>query len=201
MLHCMKSLFIREVATKDAPGRKYVLAIDGGGFRSYACLVLLHHLMRQLPKSASDPVPLPCQIFDLISGTSTGGLIAILLGRLGLDCLTAMSVYKELGADLFGKFDAKKTQGKAVSEPSRTFEEKLAAVVEKYTGMNGASMKNGTLDTIDHILTDVSNDLCHNMPLINPELVGFRHDCRFYGRCGQRRALSPTLVRNATKRD
>lgn len=152
---------------KNTPGRKYVLAIDGGGFRSYACLVLLHHLMRQLTKSSSDPVPLPCQIFDLISGTSTGGLIAVLLGRMGLDCLTAMSVYKELVADLFGKFDAKNAEGKGVSEPSKTFEEKLAAVVKKYTGKEDALMKSGTLDTVDHTFTDVSNDLCHSTLLIN----------------------------------
>ena len=146
-----------------------MLAIDGGGFRSYACLVLLHHLMRQLTKSSSDPVPLPCQIFDLISGTSTGGLIAVLLGRLGLDCLTAMSVYRELGADLFGKFDAK-TQGEAISEPSKTFEERLAAVVEKYTGKEGVFMKNGALDTVDHFVTDVSNGLPRSILLINLSL-------------------------------
>ncbi|KIM42916.1 hypothetical protein M413DRAFT_444536 [Hebeloma cylindrosporum] len=149
------SVWEAEAGTKDTPGPKYVLAIDGGGFRGYACLVLLHHLMRQLTRSPSDPVPLPCQIFDLISGTSTGGLIAVLLGRMGLDCLTAMSVYKELGANLFGKFDAQKTQDKAVSQPSKTFEERLAAVVEKYTGEAGALMKNGTLDAVDHMLTDV----------------------------------------------
>jgi patatin-like phospholipase/acyl hydrolase len=28
--------------------------------------------------------PLPCQYFDLIGGTGTGGLIAIMLGRLGM---------------------------------------------------------------------------------------------------------------------
>lgn len=38
----------------------------------------------------------PYQVFDLICGTSTGGLIAILLGRLGLDCATAIDVYNKL---------------------------------------------------------------------------------------------------------
>jgi len=32
--------------------------------------------------TANDASPLPCEYFDLICGTSTGGLIAIMLGRL-----------------------------------------------------------------------------------------------------------------------
>jgi patatin-like phospholipase/acyl hydrolase len=35
-------------------------------------------------RTDADETPLPCEYFDLIGGTSTGGLIAIMLGRLGM---------------------------------------------------------------------------------------------------------------------
>jgi hypothetical protein len=37
-------------------------------------------------KSEVENTPLPCEYFDLIGGTSTGGLIAIMLGRLRMVC-------------------------------------------------------------------------------------------------------------------
>ena len=40
-----------------------------------------------------DQIPKPCEHFDLICGTGTGGLIAIMLGRLRLDLETCKSVY------------------------------------------------------------------------------------------------------------
>jgi patatin-like phospholipase/acyl hydrolase len=33
-------------------------------------------------QSGAERTPLPCEYFDLIGGTNTGGLIAIMLGRL-----------------------------------------------------------------------------------------------------------------------
>ncbi|KAF7978385.1 hypothetical protein HWV62_771 [Athelia sp. TMB] len=42
------------------------------------------------------PPLLPCQVFDLVCGSSSGGLVAILLGRFGLDCATAREVYNSL---------------------------------------------------------------------------------------------------------
>ncbi|KAI9461105.1 acyl transferase/acyl hydrolase/lysophospholipase [Boletus coccyginus] len=141
-----------------AKARKYVLSIDGGGFRGYTCLVQLHHLMRQLTSNPADSIPLPCHVFDVICGTSTGGLIAILLGRLGLDCLTAMSVYKELVTALFTDVDQKATDNIVGDEGlfPGMFEEKLSTIVEKYTGNKDTPMKTHKTrpDTVNHTSTD-----------------------------------------------
>jgi patatin-like phospholipase/acyl hydrolase len=60
-----------------------ILALDGGGVRGLSSLLILQKLMREIQRLKGDSqLPLPCQYFDLICGTSTGGLIAIMLGRL-----------------------------------------------------------------------------------------------------------------------
>ena len=67
-----------------------LLALDGGGVRGLSSLLIVERLMKEvqrLREEEGDPSPdgkppLPCQYFDLICGTSTGGLIAIMLGRL-----------------------------------------------------------------------------------------------------------------------
>lgn len=38
-------------------------------------------------KKSNLPVVKPCEVFDLIGGTSTGGLIVVMLGRLEMDLL------------------------------------------------------------------------------------------------------------------
>ena len=50
-----------------------ILALDGGGIRGAATAQVLMELERDLDDSLYDS-------FDLIAGTSTGGLIAIYLG-------------------------------------------------------------------------------------------------------------------------
>jgi patatin-like phospholipase/acyl hydrolase len=44
---------------------------------------------------------LPCDYFDLIAGTSTGGLIAIMLGVLHMDVDTCIAEYIKLGPRIF----------------------------------------------------------------------------------------------------
>lgn len=53
---------------------------DGGGVRGLTSLLILRQLMHQL--GSEDTPAKPCQYFDIIAGTSTGGLIAIMLGIL-----------------------------------------------------------------------------------------------------------------------
>lgn len=71
----------------DAPLR--ILSLDGGGVRGISSLYILKELMAQVARQhrAENPqspelFPRPCDYFDLICGTSTGGLIALMLGRL-----------------------------------------------------------------------------------------------------------------------
>jgi patatin-like phospholipase/acyl hydrolase len=65
-----------------------ILSLDGGGVRGISSLYVLKELMVQIERerrtSIQDaPVPLrPCEVFDLICGTGTGGLVALMLGRL-----------------------------------------------------------------------------------------------------------------------
>lgn len=66
-----------------------ILSLDGGGVRGLSSLYILKELMAQIWREyrvenphAQAVVPRPCEYFDLICGTSTGGLIALMLGRL-----------------------------------------------------------------------------------------------------------------------
>ncbi|PVH83911.1 FabD/lysophospholipase-like protein [Cadophora sp. DSE1049] len=45
--------------------------------------------------------PKPCEVFDLIGGTSTGGLIAIMLGRLEMGIQEAIDAYLEFSTSIF----------------------------------------------------------------------------------------------------
>lgn len=45
--------------------------------------------------------PKPCDFFDLIGGTSTGGLIAIMLGRLRMDITSCIDAYVGMSEAIF----------------------------------------------------------------------------------------------------
>ena len=66
------------------PHSPRVLSLDGGGIRGLSALFILKDILDAVRRQSGNCSLLPCEHFDLIGGTSTGGLIAIMLGRLGM---------------------------------------------------------------------------------------------------------------------
>jgi len=77
-----------------------LLALDGGGVRGLSSLMILQQYMTTVnPESP----PKPCDYFDMIGGTSTGGLIAIMLGRLQMTVDECIEAYTSLSDKVFEK--------------------------------------------------------------------------------------------------
>ncbi|TWU72050.1 hypothetical protein ED733_002497 [Metarhizium rileyi] len=90
----------RKDTTKGPPLR--VLSLDGGGVRGYSMLIIIQELMHRtfVEVEGRAPrrheIPKPCDHFDLIIGTGTGGLIALMLGRLRLELETCKELYVQM---------------------------------------------------------------------------------------------------------
>ncbi|KAH6711738.1 phospholipase, patatin family protein [Leptodontidium sp. MPI-SDFR-AT-0119] len=84
-----------------------LLSLDGGGVRGLSTLHILKSIMNRLNherRTTANLLPVkPCEVFDLIGGTSTGGLIAIMLGRLEMDVDECIAAYSDLAAAVFGE--------------------------------------------------------------------------------------------------
>ncbi|TGZ77584.1 FabD/lysophospholipase-like protein [Ascodesmis nigricans] len=83
-----------------------LLSLDGGGVRGLSTLFILKRLMEQLSRErqgSSQQLFKPCEAFDLIGGTGTGGLIAIMLSRLEMDVNECILSYNKIMKAVFGK--------------------------------------------------------------------------------------------------
>jgi patatin-like phospholipase/acyl hydrolase len=62
-----------------------LLSLDGGGVRGLSTLSIIKMIMQQLnyerKKAANLPPAKPCEVFDLIGGTSTGGHVDKFCGK------------------------------------------------------------------------------------------------------------------------
>lgn len=138
--------------------------------RGLGCLMVINALMKEITKRTRKAV-LPCDVFDIICGTSVGGLIAILLGRLGMDCQTAIEVYEKAMKTLFeGNRDIWDIIANGEYLETADFESYLEQVVEKVAGCATVSIKEN-IDPLMHSRTKVrvavlykSNDIhCRNV--------------------------------------
>ncbi|KAI7961330.1 hypothetical protein MJO28_001819 [Puccinia striiformis f. sp. tritici] len=104
-----------------------ILCLDGGGIRGLSMLYVVRELMTSIQtRLRLHKAPLPCEIFEMICGVGTGGIIALLLGRLRLDISVAIEAYLQIVRQVF-----RQSKGviAAVRKKSRFSATKLEAVI------------------------------------------------------------------------
>ncbi|KAH8919317.1 FabD/lysophospholipase-like protein [Atractiella rhizophila] len=82
-----------------------ILAIDNGGICTFSTLYMLDVVMLEVGEllEAKGQEVRPCDVFDLICGTSTGGWMAIMLGRLGMTVRQSISAYEQIVQNVFSE--------------------------------------------------------------------------------------------------
>lgn len=152
-----------------ASATKRVLVLDGGCIRGLGCLFLLEELSKRIGED-------PCAFFDLICGSGCGGLLAILLGRLRMNCQAAIGAYKKLVTALCGTqatdFHRRLFEGDGLLNSSE-FSKALSDILESH-GSDTNNMLAGELEYDDganvsyfrlpsaHFLISLSQDFCHH---------------------------------------
>ena len=83
--------------------RLKLLSLDGGGVKGFFTILIIQRLIEEAQRLEGDSnsEKRPCDYFDLIGGTSTGGLLAIMLGRLQMDAKSCIRAYKSLSKEVF----------------------------------------------------------------------------------------------------
>jgi patatin-like phospholipase/acyl hydrolase len=96
-----------------------VLCLDGGGVKGYTSLLILKRIFRTMVSDGTlAEEPKPCDVFDLIAGTSTGGIIAVMLGRLHMTIDECLREYEKTGEAVFGKNISSSKLGKMLKAGS-----------------------------------------------------------------------------------
>lgn len=137
-----------------------ILSLDGGGVRGYSALLILRDIMARVQdvEGSENPI-LPADYFDLIIGTSTGGIMALMLGRLRMTIDECLEAYRTLAQKAFSAgiflntINACSTMIKA-GGPSIYNEEKLEKCIKRTIGAH----TDGGHDDI--LLHEPSPDAC-----------------------------------------
>ncbi|KAI3318591.1 FabD/lysophospholipase-like protein [Xylariaceae sp. AK1471] len=72
----------------------WILSLDGGGVRGLSSLIILAEIMRRVGEPPHD-------IFTAATGTSAGGLTALMVGRLGMNFVDCEHSFRDLSKAVF----------------------------------------------------------------------------------------------------
>jgi patatin-like phospholipase/acyl hydrolase len=85
-----------------------LLSLDGGGVKGISALCTLQSIMEEVKRieiecgiNTSTEERRPKDYFELAVGTSTGGLIALMLFRLDMSVSQSIAAYKEMAGEIF----------------------------------------------------------------------------------------------------
>ncbi|KAI6248292.1 hypothetical protein HI914_03364 [Erysiphe necator] len=143
-----------------------ILSIDGGGVRGYSVLIIIQELMYRTyveihgkaPKR--NQIPKPADHFDLIIGSGTGGLIAIMLGRLRLDLETCKEMYIRTSRKVFES--DKRIAGIPYTSTlfkASKLEEAIKQCVMEHTILKSEGNDGAEPPAVDNFLTNSMNNL------------------------------------------
>ncbi|CAE6475576.1 unnamed protein product [Rhizoctonia solani] len=117
-----------------------LLSLDGGGITGLSTLLIIRELMIRLQvKNQQNTIPRPCEYFDMIAGTGTGGISAIMLGRLRMSIDDAISSYVRLMRVVFSNRKYKIVGDSGVFR-STVLERELKEIIRCATGNGDEKM-------------------------------------------------------------
>ncbi|KAH6902483.1 acyl transferase/acyl hydrolase/lysophospholipase [Coprinopsis sp. MPI-PUGE-AT-0042] len=79
-----------------------LLSLNGGGVRGVSSLRSLRKIMEEVANLEGKKTVKPCEYFDIMAGTSTGGLMALMLGRLRMSIDECEKAYDTISKNVYG---------------------------------------------------------------------------------------------------
>ncbi|WJX86287.1 hypothetical protein P8452_68616 [Trifolium repens] len=175
-----------------------ILSIDGGGIKGIVPSVVLQHLENALKIVSNDKKAALANYFDVIAGTSTGGLIATMLAAPSLNnpsipAFTAKQIlqfYLNFGPSIFNQTTTSgwdhTTRGHSLMENSYTLKCKLHPIIF-------SSLKLDEVPSLDVKLSDISIGTSA-LPILLPPYYFKDGDNEFHLIDGGIAAGNPALV-------
>ncbi|KIM26135.1 hypothetical protein M408DRAFT_330721 [Serendipita vermifera MAFF 305830] len=142
-------------------GRPILLSLDGGGAKGWSQIPLISGLVSRIKKAEiareekiteesyasrkelKEENIYPCEYFDLIVGSGTGGINAIMMGRLGMSIAQCKKAWEEL-AEVF-KVDTEDESGEKREGGPLFSAKKMEAWARKLVRENTAGENEGTM--------------------------------------------------------
>ena len=117
-----------------------ILSIDGGGIKGIIPATIVSHLEKMYQEIVGDPSLKIANIFDVIAGTSTGGILTALYlfpdktGKPKFHAKEAIDIYKENGRKIFNVSLFQKIKTLNGITDQRYFEKPFEEILSKYLG-------------------------------------------------------------------